>query len=46
MKHQSFDDVSGKANTMDLHEFMTFCKDVEITANEQKKKRKGLRKEN
>jgi hypothetical protein len=32
LKHKNFDDVTDKADTMDLHEFMTFCKDFHLIA--------------
>jgi len=34
MKHRSFDDVHKKTKSMDLHEFMTFCQDFQLTAKQ------------
>jgi ligand-binding sensor protein len=34
MKHRSFDDVHNKSEIMDLHEFMTFCQDFQLTAKQ------------
>jgi hypothetical protein len=37
MKHRMFEDVNEKALVMDLHEFMTFCKNFQITAKQHRR---------
>lgn len=36
LKHKNFDDVGEKTHVMDLHEFMTFCKDFHLIAQRKK----------
>ena len=40
IKHKMFDEVESKANHMDLHEFMTLCKDLSLL-RKPKSKEKG-----
>lgn len=37
LRLKSFDDVTQKSEVMSLHELMTFCKNMQITAKQHKK---------